>query len=176
MVLLVPLVQAGSSDGWVGGVVLAVSHAPAKAAALIATALIIHSAPGDAVSDLGGTAARRPIAMLAFGLAGLSLVGLPPSGGFVGKWYLLLGAIRTGQWWWIPVIVVGSLLTAAYLMRVVKRAFAPADDDAPLRPVRDRRDVIALLLALIAIGLGLRPTEVLDLLEVGAPLPVVEGG
>jgi multicomponent Na+:H+ antiporter subunit D len=123
-----------------------------------------------------GLAARRPIATFAFGLASLSLVGLPPSGGFVGKWYLLLGAIRTGQWWWIPVIVIGSLLTAAYLMRVVKRAFAPADDDVPLTPVRDRRDVIALLLALMAIALGLRPTELLTLLEVGAPLQLVGGG
>jgi multicomponent Na+:H+ antiporter subunit D len=174
--LLVPLAQAGSSDAWIGGVVQAVAHALAKAAALVAAVVIVRDAAGDRVSDLAGTAARRPVATFAFGVAGLSLVGLPPSAGFVAKWHLLLASFETGQWWWIPVVVVGSLLTAGYLMRVVKQSFAPGPGGVRPGPVRDLREVVALTLALAALGLGLRPTELLELLQVGGPALVPGGG
>jgi multicomponent Na+:H+ antiporter subunit D len=176
MFLLPPMVWAGAWGGWSGGIVQAVAHGLAKAAALMAAAVFVRAAPGGDVADLGGTAVRRPIATFAFGVAGVSLVGLPPSGGFVAKWYLLVGSFQTGQWWWAPVIVLGSLLTAAYLMRVIKRAFAPAPAGAQLHPERDRREVIALLLALAAFGLGLRPIELLELLAVGAPVVGPGGG
>jgi multicomponent Na+:H+ antiporter subunit D len=169
LLLLPPMVQAGSSAAWNGGVVQAIAHALAKGAALMAAAVFVRDAGGDAVADLGGTAARRPLATFAFGTASLSLVGLPPSGGFVAKWYLLLATFETGQWWWAPVIVVGSLLTAAYLMRIVKRAFAPATT-GPVLAARDWREGVALLLALSALALGLRPVELLELLRIGAPL------
>jgi multicomponent Na+:H+ antiporter subunit D len=170
MFLLAPMLHAGAWGAWSGGVLQAIAHALAKAAALMAAAVFVGDADGEDVADLGGTAARRPVATFAFGVAGMSLVGLPPSGGFVAKWYLLEASFQTGQWWWAPVIVVGSLLTAAYLMRVVKRTFAPAKDGAPGMAVRDPREVIALLLALAALALGLRPAELLELLQIGAPV------
>ena len=46
--------------------------------------------------------------MLAFALAGLSLMGLPPSGGFAAKWLLLTAAIEHGQWWWALVILAAG--------------------------------------------------------------------
>jgi multicomponent Na+:H+ antiporter subunit D len=170
MFLLPPMVLAGSSDAWVGGIVHAVAHALAKAAALMAVVVLVRAAAGPTVADLGGIAARRPVATFAFGVAGLSLVGLPPSGGFVAKWHLLLGAFETGQWWWAPVVVVGSLLTAAYLMRVIKQSFAPLPDGGQPLPERDRRELVALGLALGSLAVGLRPTELIDLVRIGVPL------
>ncbi len=192
--LLFPLVVAGAVDGWSGGVFLAVAHAPAKAAMLMAAATVVDSArragvatpivagagsappgpEGDATSwpvleGLRGSAARRPTAVLAFGVAGLAMVGLPPSGGFVGKWYLLLGSVRAGQWWWVAVVVVGTLLTAAYLMRFVRPAMAPSPRTVVAE--RDARDVVALALAGLAVVLGLWPGPLLDLLAVGGPGP-----
>jgi multicomponent Na+:H+ antiporter subunit D len=174
MFLLPPMLLAGSWDAWSGGVVQAVAHALAKAAALMAAAVFLRHAAGDTVADLAGTAARCPVATFAFGMAGLSLVGLPPSGGFVAKWHFLVASFQTGQWWWALVIVVGSLLTASYLMRVVKQTFAPSAPGPDPVPVRDHRQLVALALALVALGLGLRPTELLELVQVGAPM--VAGG
>ena len=190
--LLLPLVEAGATDGWTGGVFLAVAHAPAKAAMLMAAAVVVDSArragvatpivagvgsstPGPeggatswpVLEGLRGSAARRPTAVLAFGIAGLGLVGLPPSGGFVGKWYLLLGSVRAGQWWWVVVVVVGTLLTAAYLMRFVRPAMAPPEGEAVAE--RDMRDVVALGLAGLAVALGVWPGPLLDLLAIGGP-------
>lgn len=181
--LMPPLLLAGGTDAWDGGVVLAVSHALAKAAMLMAAAVIVDGAREDragfgerswpVVSELQGSAARRPIAVMAFGIGGLSLVGLPPSGGFVAKWYLLQAGIATGQWWWVLVIVVGTLLTASYLMRFIRTAFAPpvvlASGELPPAS-RDARDLVALALAGTTLVLGLRPGLLLEVLSVGRPL------
>ncbi|MFO7778752.1 MAG: proton-conducting transporter membrane subunit [Nitriliruptoraceae bacterium] len=221
--LLVPLVAAGSADGWTGGVVLALSHAAAKGAMLMAAAVLVDSAraartgaagtgsitegadPDSAAGvgaagggsvtrpdrvagvqaepstvtrgettwpllmELRGSATRRPIAMMAFGIASISLVGLPPSGGFVAKWYLLVASITTGQWWWVVVLVAGTLLTVGYLMRFVRPAFAPLPENDQPVPRRDARDLVALALATSTLALGLFPGPLLELLAIGGP-------
>jgi multicomponent Na+:H+ antiporter subunit D len=173
--LLPPLVADGGVEAWSGGIMFAIAHALAKAAMLMAAAILVEDLGEADVEDLGGVAGRRPVAVLAFGIGAVSLVGLPPSGGFVGKWYLLVASLETGQWWWVPVIVLGSLLTAGYLMRVVKRSFAPAAPSVTAGAARDGRDVVALGLALTTLVLGLRPAEILELLDVGSPFPLGGG-
>lgn len=105
----------------------------------------------------------------AIALAGISLIGLPPSGGFVAKWMLLKASFASGQWWWAPMIVWGSFLTAGYVFMVLRIAFAPAGNSTPLRRVPRSLEVTALLLGIGAIVIGLRATEVLALLDVAAP-------
>lgn len=208
--LLAPLLHAGEVDAWTGGVVLAVTHAVAKAAMLLAAAVIVDSArrartttalaaagPGGGAAagadargrppvgtprtapagepswpvldELRGSVARRPVAVMAFGIAGLSLVGLPPTGGFVAKWYLLLASVASGQWWWVAALVGGTLLTVGYLMRFVRPAFAPAPEGGATAQ-RDGRDVVALALASVTLLVGLRPGPLLDLLVIGGPV------
>lgn len=123
LLLAVPMVMAGSVEAWTGGVVHAVAHALPKAAVLLAVTLLAEQLGGDTIDDLAGAATRRPLATFAVGIAALSLIGLPPTGGFVAKWYLVVASITTGQWWWAATIVVGSLLTAAYLARLLQRCF-----------------------------------------------------
>ena len=82
-----------------------------------------------------------PMTVIAFGLAGLSLMGMPPSGGFVAKWLLLRAAVESGQWWWSLVIVSGGLLTGGYVYRVLAavQAAPSAPSSAPRRPAGGRR-------------------------------------
>jgi formate hydrogenlyase subunit 3/multisubunit Na+/H+ antiporter MnhD subunit len=139
-----------------GGLLQAVSHAFAKAAMLMAAGLMAVALGHDRIAGLGGLARARPISVLAFALAGVSLVGLPPSGGFAAKWMLLSAAVETGQWWWALVIVLGGLLTGAYLVLVLMRALeAPAAEAAPARPVASWREAVPLALALLAVFMGL---------------------
>jgi multicomponent Na+:H+ antiporter subunit D len=73
-----------------------------------------------------------PITMAAFVVAGLSLIGVPATVGFVSKWYLVTGAIESGHWPVAVVILVSSLLALIYIWRVVEVAyFRPAPEDAP---------------------------------------------
>jgi multicomponent Na+:H+ antiporter subunit D len=70
-------------------------------------------------------------------IAGLSLVGIPGTAGFVTKWYLVLGALERGWWWVVAAIVASSLIAVAYVWRVVEGAYlrapaaSPANGEAP---------------------------------------------
>ena len=147
-----------------GGVLQLVSHAFAKAGMFMAAGLIAVALGHDRVADLAGTARILPLSLFAFALAGVSLVGLPPSGGFAAKWLLLSAALGTGQWWWAVVIVLGGLLTGGYLVLVLMRAMNPPE--APLtmaKPVARSREVIALALSMSALLLGLLALGPLEL-------------
>lgn len=180
---------------WTGGVLQLVSHAFAKASMFMGAGLIAATLGHDRISDLGGIGRLLPITLVAFALAGLSLMGLPPSGGFAAKWLLLGAALETGQWWWMLVILFGGVLTGAYLYRVLAVAsFAGSDrgsssaltagNTAELaagsagaagpkrppraaRPVVRSRELIVLVLALISIGLGLVPLTSFAILGIG---------
>ncbi len=107
--------------------------------------------------------------MFTFALASVSLMGLPPSGGFIAKWLLLEAALASGQWWWILVMMVGGLLSAAYLFRVLRQAFLPTPADTRFRRPPAMLVGSAFLLSLVALGLGLWANGTLALLRVGAP-------
>jgi len=175
--ILFPLVQLGSPDAWTGGIMQLVSHAIAKAAMFLAAGLIAQRLGHDRIGELGGIARALPMTTLAFGLAGLSLMGLPPSGGFIAKWLLLLTSIQTGQWWWSLPLLLGGLLTGAYLLRVLAPSLAGgAAVTAPVAPVARRREALVLTLAAASIALGLVPLASLNLMQIGRlALPVIDG-
>ncbi len=89
-----------SGDAWTGGWLQLFSHAFAKAAMFMAAGLIAEALGHDRIADLGGIGRALPMTVIAFGIAGLSLMGVPPSGGFVAKWLMLTAAAMEGQWWW----------------------------------------------------------------------------
>lgn len=155
LLLIVPLAGAGSDHAWVGGVVHAIAHALPKAALLMA------------VSLLAVTMGSTTVAVLTIGISAVSLVGLPPTAGFVGKWYLLLASMETGQWWWAVTVVGGGLLTAAYLTRLLQPCLQ-ASSAPGARVVRHPADAVALALALLALVLGLFPETLVLLVQVGA--------
>ena len=122
--LMFPLVTALSmaredtTQAISGGMLQAVSHALAKASMFMAAGLIYKALGHDRIADLRGAAAALPMTLCAFALAGASLIGLPPSGGFFAKWLLVSAALASAQWWWALTMAVGGLLTAAYVFIV----------------------------------------------------------
>jgi multicomponent Na+:H+ antiporter subunit D len=86
-----------AADAWSGGLMQLLAHAFAKAAMFMAAGLIAESLGHDRIADLGGIGRAMPMTVFAFGLGGLSLMGLPPSGGFAAKWLLLMASIEAGQ-------------------------------------------------------------------------------
>jgi formate hydrogenlyase subunit 3/multisubunit Na+/H+ antiporter MnhD subunit len=172
--LMFPLLMAGDPDAatraWMGGMLQATSHALAKAAMFLAAGLIVHSIGEDRVAGLGGAARAAPMAVLAIAIGGLSLMGVPPSGGFTAKWMLLRASVDTGQWWWSLVILAGGLLTGGYVYRLVAAALAPAAPGAAPRPVSRLQEGAVLVLALLSMALGLLPLWMLGLAQIGQPV------
>jgi multicomponent Na+:H+ antiporter subunit D len=161
---------AGSEIALTGGMLQAVSHAFAKAAMFMSAGLIAEALGHDRVAGLGGIGRALPVTVFAFGLAALSLVGLPLSGGFIAKWLLLSAAITTGQWWWTVVMLVGGLLAGGYTFRVLAPALAEVDEPLVLRASGPRyREWVVLTLALGSVLLGFAPLKPFRLLQIGRP-------
>lgn len=164
----VPGVSEVAAKAWTGGVMQAVSHAFAKAAMFLAAGIMAARFGHDRIADLGGAGRAMPVTLLTFALAGLSLMGVPPSGGFAAKWLLLSAAIGAGQWWWALVILGGGLLTGGYIYRVLASGLRHGRAAAPgPAPVTWQRDGMALALALISVALGFLPLAAFGLVQVG---------
>jgi multicomponent Na+:H+ antiporter subunit D len=160
----------GGPGAFSGVVYLALSHAAAKASMFLAAGTIHRTLGHDEIDGLRGLAHHLPVTFFSLALAGISLMGMPPSGGFIAKWLLLRAALERSEWWLAAVILAAGLLAAGYVFRVVRGAFMPLPPGALLlRPRRRSAELAALALALIALALGLAPKVLLDLLEVGLP-------
>ncbi len=147
-----------------GGVMHAISHALAKAAMFTAAGGMVVAIGRDEIGKLGGIAGRVPLTLFTFGLAGITLMGLPPSGGFSAKWLLLMAALDSGQWWWVVVMVVGGLLAAAYVFKVLRQAFLPAEAGDQVHRLPRTMEWSGFALAVGGVLLGLFGAQPLALL------------
>jgi len=161
--------QTWSAIGWSAGVMQILAHAFAKAAMFFSAGLLAEALGHDQIAKLGGAVRVLPLTFLTIALGGLSLMGLPPSGGFSAKWLMLQASIASGQWLWTLPILAGGLLAAGYVYRILAPALSD-DQILPASPPKRSQEVIALALAAIAIALGFAPQTFFDFLEIGRPV------
>ena len=160
-----PLAGLDPALAWGGSIYLALSHALAKGAMFLAAGSIMTQGGHDEIDELDRVVDRMPLTLAAFALAGISLAGLPPSGGFVGKWMLLQAAMAQGAWFWAFVIIGGGILTATYVFRVLGFAFTKSPHEHEQHDVPPTMEWTALLLALGAVALGFVAPWALPLLD-----------
>jgi formate hydrogenlyase subunit 3/multisubunit Na+/H+ antiporter MnhD subunit len=132
------------------------------------TPLAALPALAAAALAIGGAGRAMPVTFLALGLGGLSLMGLPPSGGFIAKWLLMKASIASGQWVWAMVMAVGGLLAGGYLYRVLAPALSGESPHLKTAPARSREGV-ALALAVVALLLAFAPQSFFAFLQIGRP-------
>ena len=167
--LVFPMAGAAgwTSIAWRGSIFYALVHAFSKSAAFLATGTVLALRGHDEIGRLKGFARQAPMTAFTFGLSAIALMGLPPSGGFVGKWMLLTSALETGQWWWIPAIITGGFLAAAYWFRVLQLFFVDGDpSESPTERPSRLMECTALCLAAVSICLGLASYWPLALLDI----------
>jgi multicomponent Na+:H+ antiporter subunit D len=163
-------------DAWAGGIYHILSHAFAKASLFLGAGTVLYALGTDRLTALRGLAVRMPITTFTFGIAGIALIGLPPSGSFIAKWLMLNSALGSGQWWWVVVIGAGTLLSGGYVFKIMRLAFASPEEGAERSPVPRQMELAGLALALVALTLGLRSAEPLALMEIGAPFILITPG
>ncbi len=158
------------AEVWSIVIFMALTHACAKSAMFMAAGSVYLHLGHDRIKDLGGVRASLPVTVFAYGIAGVSLMGLPPSGAFIAKWMLLSSSFASSQWWWVLVIMTGSLLAMIYVFRVMSQFFVIPEGDVldtpePLSPLLEWP---ALILALISLFLGLFAPWPLHILSQGS--------
>lgn len=167
--LALPLVAAGGSRVWGAIVLLVLAHALAKAAMFMAAGNLLAFAGHDRIRDLDRVVQRMPLTAAALGLAGVSIMGLPPSGGFSGKWLLLQASLEQGNWPIALVLLVGGVLAAVYVFKLLEHIFTSGTPTGEPRAVAHAMEWAPLLLAIGAIVLGFLATTTLDFLAIGEP-------
>jgi multicomponent Na+:H+ antiporter subunit D len=162
--------QLPTAPAVTGGMLQVISHATAKAAMFMAAGLVYSTLGHDRIADLRCIGRQLPMTMLAFALGGISLVGLPPSGGFMAKWLLLTAALTTGQWWWGATMVIGGLLTGFYVFKVLVQAMAAVDGEiSPKIKMPRYREAVVLALACLSFLLGCAAFLPVDIVQIGRP-------
>jgi multicomponent Na+:H+ antiporter subunit D len=112
-----------SPKGLTGGMLHIAMHAFGKITLFFCAGAIFVATGKRNISDMKGLGRRMPVTMAAFFFGALSIIGLPPTGGFLSKWYLVLGSLEAGQIVVLIVLLTSSFLNAAYFMPIVYRAF-----------------------------------------------------
>ena len=149
---------------------LLLAHALAKAGMLLAAGNLILCTGKPELTALAGMSRYRPMNIFAFGLAGVSIMGLPPSRGFSGKWLLLQSSLISQQWWWTLVMLLGSLLSAAYIFRVFAYTYRETGEGDTFAKPALSLELIALCLSASSILLGFMAMLPLELISLPGPL------
>lgn len=119
-------------SGVTGGLAHFVFHSVVKNCLFLAAGVIIYKTGKTTVTELRGIGKQMPITMWCFTLVSITLVGIPPTSGFVSKWYLAMGSLETGMgalsWIGPVVLLLSAMLTAGYLLPISIQAFFPGQD------------------------------------------------
>jgi multicomponent Na+:H+ antiporter subunit D len=115
-----------------GSIVHLLNHGVAKGAIflLLGGVALRAGTAGLMLEQIAGLNRRMPLTAFGLAVAGLSLVGIPGTAGFVTKWYLVVGALERGWWWVVAAVVASSLIAVAYVWRVVEAAYLKASQAA----------------------------------------------
>jgi NADH-quinone oxidoreductase subunit N len=118
------------------------------------------------LADYGGLAARHPVLALTLSLFLLSLIGIPPTAGFAGKFYLFGAAVRSGYIGLAIIAVLNSAVAAYYYLRLIVYMYMREPEGVPTAPALSLACRLALGIGLWGvIQLGVMPAPVLDLAQ-----------
>ena len=112
-----------SVAGLTASLVHMLNHALIKTALFLAVGSIFRRLGSVELEDMRGLGRRMPWTMAAFVLAGLGLIGVPLTAGFISKWYLVLAAVEQDRWLLAGLVLLASLIAVVYIWRVVEAAY-----------------------------------------------------
>ena len=146
--------------GTIGGIVHLVHQGIMKITLFFAAGNYAETLGIHRVSEMNGVGRRMPATTLAFSVAALGMIGIPPVAGFISKWYLGLGAVQAGMAAWVlPVLIASSVLNAAYFLPILYRAWfrkaGPAWPDEHIAAARLETSAMLLWPPVVTAGLAL---------------------
>jgi multicomponent Na+:H+ antiporter subunit D len=162
------------------------AHAFGKITLFFAAGAIQTSAQKTKISQLAGVGRRMPWTMTAFTIAAISMIGVPPTFGFISKWYMVDGVLASEAYWVLGVIVLSMVLNTAYFLPVIFKAFfekEKASDGVSIVRVYGEANIAMVIAtiftALATLVLFFHPGIFLELaralVDTALPVPVTDG-
>jgi len=115
-----------------GGLLHILAHAVMKGCLFMVAGILIYRTGTTAIRQFSGLSKTMPFTCAAFVLAGVSMIGIPPTIGFMSKYYLVLGAVEAGQYLAAAVLLIGSLLAVVYIWRVIEIMYSGSHQEETL--------------------------------------------
>ncbi|GAB7090944.1 monovalent cation/H+ antiporter subunit D family protein [Halorubrum luteum] len=155
--LVVTGIAVANETAVFGAVLQVFGHGIIKGGLFVLAGMFAIRFDARTLEAYAGLAKRSPVMGLSFVLLALAMIGLPPTVGFVGKWYIALGALREGMWMVAFVVAVSTLLTVMYVVPFINRLYfhEPTDRHDTQPGVTRAMIAVVFLAALFGIGLGL---------------------
>lgn len=159
-----------NTESVTGGFLHIVGHAFMKSTLFLCAGAIIYKTGKTRVEELRGIGKEMPLLMWCYTIVSLGLIGIPPTGGFISKWYLALGSLKSGipgfSWIGPVVLLVSALLTAGYLLPVTIKGFFPGADYEYEKLEKKEPSALmtvpVLILTVLSVLMGLFPNVFVD--------------
>ncbi len=146
------------------------AYTAANLGAFSAIIAISNKVNSDLIQDYSGIGKRAPVLALALTLCLISLIGMPPAAGFMGKFYIFSGAIQQGLLWLVIIAVINSVISAYYYLRVVKVMWFGEPTTVEMVPSSGALRLALTLSCLGVLALGIVPGYVMKVAEMAANL------
>ncbi|WP_447970227.1 complex I subunit 5 family protein [Nitrospira sp. M1] len=154
-------VSQGNQTGFAGGIFYLLNDAVMQAALFFFIGIVISQYGIRHVEDLGHIRKQAPWLIGALVIMAMGMIGLPPTGGFFGKWYIILGALEANNYVAVGAILLSTLLTLAYFVKIFEHLFRapsiPSDTQVTETPIALQFSVLATSAAIIILGVGSDP-------------------
>jgi multicomponent Na+:H+ antiporter subunit D len=117
------------------------NHALIKAALFMVAGILLYRANTTNLKDLRGLGRDMPWTLLAMAIAGLSLIGMPGTVGFISKWFLISGAIETGRWYVVLVVLASSIIAILYVWKMIEALYFGSSDKVRINVGQDNKGI-----------------------------------
>ncbi len=113
----------GNRAGMSGAILHIVNDAAMTFCVFFAASVVLEKVGGERIDDLKGAFKKMPVSMAVFALAGLAIIGVPPTCGFFSKWYLISGGVAAGHWGFVAALLFSSLVNLVLFFRIFEIAY-----------------------------------------------------
>ena len=157
-------------QGQLGGIIHIVMHAFGKITLFFCAGAIFVATGKKYISQMKGLGKKMPVTFTAFFIGALGVIGLPPTGGFFSKWFILIGTIESTQKLFLIVLLLSSFLNAFYFLPIIYQAFFSKNDEEQNLPVQIKEAplfcVIPIVItAIISVILFFNPNIFINLIK-----------
>lgn len=159
------------SEAVTGAYLHVLAHGFIKSTLFLSAGVMIFMTKKTHVDEFRGIGKKMPITLWCYSIASLGLIGIPPTNGFLSKWYLCIGSLNANlgflSWFGPVVLLISALLTAGYLLPISIHGFLPGKDYVSEGKIKEPLQVVVplILLTTLVVLTGMFPTYIVRMIE-----------